>query len=152
LESAGLWADDYLSGKRQWFLAVIELLKPRSRTLVDFLTDGRPSFDTSDDFAYDPSAERKYLKADGLTSHLRTLRDRLAAVLEWDAARLEEMFRAVADERGIAASALIHPARLAVTGKGVSPGLFDVLVLLGKERTLARLDRLIEHVSVRSAS
>jgi glutamyl-tRNA synthetase len=152
LKSAGLWSDDYLRTRRTWFLAVIELLKPRSRTLADFVTDGRAFFDPSIQLAYDPDAERKHLKGDGLASHLKALRERVERVEDWQAARLEEALRAVAGERGVTASRLIHPVRLAVTGKGVSPGLFEVLVLLGKDRSLARIDRLIEHLSAHPVS
>lgn len=53
------------------------------------------------------------------------------------------MLRSVADARGIKAGVLIHAARIAATGKAVSPGLFEVLALLGKPRTIARLQELV---------
>ena len=57
----------------------------------------------------------------------------------FDEAAIERVVRAVADARGIKAAALIHAARIAATGKAVSPGIFEVLALLGKAQTLARL-------------
>jgi glutamyl-tRNA synthetase len=57
----------------------------------------------------------------------------------------------VAEDRGLSAGKLIHPLRLAVTGQGVSPGIFDVLVVLGRERSLRRLRRLIDHLREREA-
>jgi glutamyl-tRNA synthetase len=147
LEAAGLWSEDYAGARREWFLSVIRLLQPRSRTLADFVTDGRPFFDPSDDLAYDPEAAKKHLKGDGLAASLATLRMRFAAAGSWTKEALEETLRAVAAEQGISAGKLIHPVRLAVTGRGVSPGLFEVLELLGRERVLARIDRMCDHLT-----
>ncbi len=61
------------------------------------------------------------------------------------------MFRALAEERDISAGKLIHPVRLAVVGSGSSPGLFEVLELLGRDRTLARLERLVDFLTKQSA-
>jgi glutamyl-tRNA synthetase len=61
----------------------------------------------------------------------------------FDPAALESALRALADERGIKAGALIHATRVAVTGQAVSPGVFDVLALVGRERVLARLGEAV---------
>jgi glutamyl-tRNA synthetase len=151
LEAAGLWSGDYAGPRREWFLSVIRLLQPRSRTLADFVTDGRPFFDPSDELAYDPEAEKKHLKGEGLASSITALRTRFSSLETWTKEALEEALRAVAAELGTSAGKLIHPVRLAVTGKGVSPGLFEVLELLGKERVLRRIDRLSDRLAVRSA-
>jgi len=58
----------------------------------------------------------------------------------------EDTLRKLADSSGVSAGKLIHPLRLALTGKGSSPPIFDVAVLLGKERSLLRLRRLIENL------
>ena len=58
-------------------------------------------------------------------------------------AALEQTLRSVAETRGLKAGALIHATRLALTGRTVSPGLFEMLRLLGRDEALARLDRLI---------
>ena len=146
LAAAGLWREEYLGARREWFLAVLRLLQPRSRTLEDFVTDGRPFLDPSDDLAYDPDAEKKHLKGDGLAPSIAALRERFASMSSWTKEPLEEALRAVAAERGVSAGKLIHPVRLAVTGKGVSPGLFEVLELLGKDRVISRVDRLLERL------
>ena len=62
----------------------------------------------------------------------------------FDEATLDHALRQLAEERGVKAGALIHATRIAMTGRMVSPGLFEMLVLLGRERVLARLDRLID--------
>jgi glutamyl-tRNA synthetase len=61
----------------------------------------------------------------------------------FDELTVERILRNVADARGIKAAMLIHAARIAATGKAVSPGIFEVLALLGKTLTLARLDDLV---------
>ena len=75
----------------------------------------------------------------------------LAAALQttdpFDASHVEAAVRGTAAERGIKAGPLIHATRVAVTGRTASPGLFEVLVLLGRERSLARLERLVNFLA-----
>ena len=54
---------------------------------------------------------------------------------------MEDALRRIAEHKGLSGAAVIHPIRVAVTGKAVGPGIFETLVLLGKEKTLARLDK-----------
>ena len=75
---------------------------------------------------------------------MRALRAALAQTEPFDVTATEQALRALATERGVGAGKLIHPLRLALTGRGASPPIFDVAAVLGKERTLARLDRFIE--------
>jgi glutamyl/glutaminyl-tRNA synthetase len=140
LREAGLWRDEYEAPGCEWMGRVIELLKPRSHKLADFVEHGRFFF--ADQVEYDPAAVRKHLGAPGLADQLPALRDALAAVEPFDAAGIEVALRAVAEARGVKAAPLIHATRVAVTGQAVSPGLFDVVSVLGRERTLARLDAL----------
>jgi glutamyl-tRNA synthetase len=140
LERAGLWRPEYHDGGREWFHQVLELLKPRSRRLPDFVEHGRPFF--SDTVDYDPAAVRKYLSSAQLGPHVVALRAALERLPAFDAASIESALRAVAGRRGINAGTLIHAARIGATGRAVGPGLFDVLALLGRERTIARLEQL----------
>jgi glutamyl-tRNA synthetase len=57
----------------------------------------------------------------------------------WDAASIEPVLRSTAERVGLKAAALIHATRVAVTGRAVSAGLFEVLALLGRERVIARV-------------
>jgi glutamyl-tRNA synthetase len=150
LVAEGLWSDDFAGGRKDWLLSVVRLLQPRSRTLADFVTDGRPFFDPSDELSYEPEAEKKHLRGEGLAASLLAVRDRWVALDSWTCEALETALRGVASERGISAGKLIHPVRLAVTGKGVSPGLFEVLEHIGRDHSLARLGRLIDRLAVRS--
>ena len=140
LRGAGLWNDEYSVARRTWFHKVLALLLPRVKRLPDFVEQGRPFFDAA--IEYDPEAVKKHLSAPDLRGHVAALQDALKAVEPFEEAAIEKVLRSVAQARGINAGALIHATRVAVTGKAVSPGLFEVLALLGRERTLARLERL----------
>ena len=64
----------------------------------------------------------------------------------YDLASTEAAYNKIAAESGLALGKVIHPTRLALTGRTVSPGMFDVMVLLGKERTIERLKKAIEFI------
>jgi glutamyl-tRNA synthetase len=69
----------------------------------------------------------------------------------FDEASSEHALRQIADARGVKAGALIHATRVGVTGRAVSPGLFEVLVILGRERVIARLRELVRYLQSRVA-
>lgn len=135
-EGEGLWDEAFLAERHAWFFAVLELLKPRARRLDEFVPMGRFFF--SDDVEYDAAAVSKHLRADGMIDHLRAVDAAFAALAEFDAPSLETALRSVAERRGVKAAALIHAVRVAVTGRTVSPGLFEVVSLLGRSRTRHR--------------
>jgi glutamyl/glutaminyl-tRNA synthetase len=136
LEAAGLWDDAYLGDRHAWFFAVIELLKPRATRLKDFVALGRYFF--SDALEYDEAAVRKYLRVEGMGEHLNAMNIAFERQ-SFDTVMLEVALRSVAEARGVKAAALIHAIRVAVTGMAASPGLFEVLALLGRERTQTRI-------------
>jgi glutamyl-tRNA synthetase len=137
LERAGLWHDDYLTDRHAWFFAVLEQLKPRVKRLGDFASQGALFF--GDAIEYDQAAVDKHLRAPGMDEHLTAVAAALDVLDAFDPASTEAALRATADARGVKAGVLIHAVRVAVTGKTVSPGLFDVLALLGRDRVAARL-------------
>ena len=113
------------------------------KTLAALPIEGRFFFDPGDELDYDRDGVKKHLRGDAIAPTLRALALRWAALPEWTVDALESALRAVAEENGLTGGALIHPVRLAVTGRTASPGLFDVVTLLGRERTLARIGRLL---------
>jgi glutamyl-tRNA synthetase len=137
LEAAGLWSDAYLGERRAWFFAILELLRPRAKRLDDFASQSRLFFSEAID--YDAAAVEKHLRADGMAAHVAALDAAFTALPAFDAASTEAALRSLADARGVKAGTLIHAVRVAVTGKTVSPGLFEVLALLGRERVHTRL-------------
>jgi glutamyl-tRNA synthetase len=140
LVEAGLWSDDLAGRRRDWFVRVLDLARPRVKRLTDFV----PQLSTflAPAVAYDDAAVRKHLQTPELADHIAALQRALAALAGFDAASAEAALRAVAEERGVKAGILIHPTRVALTGQLASPGLFDVMALLGRDATLARLAEL----------
>jgi glutamyl-tRNA synthetase len=86
---------------------------------------------------------KKHLSAPGTAEHLKALRDAFAVLPDWTEAALEKCLRELAEARGVKAGTLIHGTRLAMTGRMVSPGLFEMLALIGRERVVGRLNHLI---------
>jgi glutamyl-tRNA synthetase len=91
---------------------------------------------------YDPGVAAKDF-APETRERLRKLREAFASVASFDAASLEKTLKELAEHLGAKAGALVHPARLACTGKTAGPSLYHLLEVLGRERVLARLDRAI---------
>ncbi|MGN0854001.1 MAG: glutamate--tRNA ligase [Kiritimatiellia bacterium] len=91
----------------------------------------------TDDFPFDPKAVEKRLGKDGVKAILLDLVARFAAVATWRAPVLEELVKGLSQGNGM--GPWVHPIRVAVSGRGEGIGLFEMLQLLGKEKTLARL-------------
>jgi glutamyl-tRNA synthetase len=136
LEERGVWSDAYLDDRHAWFFAVLELLKPRAKRLDEFVTLGW--FFWSDAIEYDDTAVEKHLRAPDMDGHLQAVDAAITALENYAAPDIEAALRNTAEARGVKAASLIHAVRVAVTGKTVSPGLFDVLALLGRSRVHAR--------------
>ncbi len=135
--AAGLWSDDLVTTRHAWFFAVLELLVARAKRLPDFVSQG--AFFFTSQVEYDPAAVLKHLRADGVAGHLEALVTEWKALPEFDAVSTETALRRVAEARGIKAGTLIHAVRVAVTGTSVSPGIFEVVALVGRARVLERL-------------
>ena len=140
LDAAGLWSDDLVGGRREWFLRVLSLLVPRAKRLGDFAPQLVPFLGEVE--SYDEAAVAKHLRAPGLSAHLRELAGAYRTLEPFDEPSTERVLRELAERIGIKAGTLIHATRIALTGKAVSPGLFETLVLIGKERGVERLERL----------
>jgi glutamyl-tRNA synthetase len=131
----------------RWFHRLLELLRPRAKRLTDFADQARPFL--VDRVEYEPEAVEKHLTTTGLAQHIDALMRALQTVEPFDEARIEAALRETAARQGIKAGVLIHATRVAVTGRTASPGLFEVLALLGRDRTLARLERLMQFLNSR---
>jgi glutamyl-tRNA synthetase len=147
-EAAGIWRDAYLGDggdRHAWFLAVLELLKPRAKKLDEFAAIGRFFF--VDEVEYDQAAVAKHLLSEGIDRHLQAIAAAFAELATFDPASTEAALRTVADATGVKAATLIHAVRVAITGKTVSPGLFEVIALVGREPTRARIDAALRLIS-----
>ena len=71
--------------------------------------------------------------------------EKLHELLSWDSESIEEHLRNFAESEEISAGKLIHPTRIAISGQGVGPSLFDLMTLLGRERVLRRINYAIDN-------
>jgi glutamyl-tRNA synthetase len=129
-----------IPGDDAWLEKMVATLQQRAQTLVELV--GQARFYFCDDISIDPQASAKVLAKANATA-LSALRDELASVMEWTAAGLQAAFEAVMQRFDIKLGALAQPVRIAMTGGTVSPGIFELLEVLGKPRTLTRLDHIL---------
>ncbi|HJQ22803.1 MAG TPA: glutamate--tRNA ligase [Blastocatellia bacterium] len=144
LQRHRIWREAFMTTEREWFARAVELLRARYRTTVDFATLGRPYF--SDDFEYEPPAVKKNLKDERLKELLPGLAERLATVEPFTHDTAEAALRAYSEEQNVKAGLLINASRTALTGQAVGPGMFDIMVTLGREKSVERLRRAVAQV------
>lgn len=138
MEKIGTWSDDLLGERRQWFEAVLMLLRDRSRRTWDLARDGAFFFRVPE--TYDDAAVKKFCRDAAIPGVVRELASRLRGLSDWSAASIESTLRALAEERTLGAGKLIHPLRIGITGLGVTPDVFAIAALLGAEQVPARLE------------
>jgi glutamyl-tRNA synthetase len=144
LRRAGLWREAFAGDERERFENGARLLQSRARSVQDFSQSGRAFF--SDEFAYDPAAQKKFWKDAALPELLDALAARLTATEPFDLAATEQTLRSLAEEKSVKAGLLINATRVALTGQAVAPGLFEVMLALGRSRVVARLHRAATHL------
>lgn len=126
----------------EWLAKAIATLQPRAETIVELVEKARIYL--SDDIALDPKARSKFLTPATLPT-LGKLRARLAET-PWSEPELEKVFAAMMEEEQVKLGQIAQPVRVALTGGTASPGIFEMMAVLGKERTLARLGRVMTSV------
>lgn len=119
----------------------VDLMRTRALSLVDLAQILAPFY--GNDFPYDAAGLEKFKKDASLPGLLEEFIPVLSGIDPWERHKLEAELRAFLEPRAIKAAVLIHPIRLALTGKTVGPGLFEVVELMGKEKTIARLQRFV---------
>ncbi len=140
--TARLATEEELVERREWYLRLLDLLRVRSRTIDDIVRQAGPYF--LEDIEYDPAAVEKNWKDRAEASALlRVTREALAAVSEWKPEALEASLRSLAESRGITAGKVFQPLRVALTGLTVSPGIFEMLVQMGRELSIKRIDQAL---------
>lgn len=141
LEKAGIAveAGDYI-------LQVIETLQPRSKTLAEMAEAAL--FYYLGDIIYDEKAAQKFLKPEALEP-LKLLADKLEALEGYAHSDLEDAFKAVMDQTGLKLGKIAQPVRVALTGRTASPGIFEIIAILGKERVIPRLGKAMRFIEDR---
>jgi glutamyl-tRNA synthetase len=144
LRAARIWDDQMVAISPESLDATLELLKPRARKLSDFCGNFRAFF--TDDFAYDPAAAAKFLADPKLKELVPALLQKYSESAAFTLQSTEEDLRSLAESNGIKAGLLINALRVGLTGQGVAPGLFEVMQVLGRQRALARIQRLCDYL------
>jgi glutamyl-tRNA synthetase len=128
---------------REWLKKLVKILTERSHTLVEMKTGAVPFI--VEDITLDEKAKAKHLTPD-VAPLLTELAEKLRTVEPFTHAELERVFNALVAEKGIKLGKLAQPVRVALTGGTVSPGIFDVIEVMGKEKTLKRINQAISMV------
>ncbi len=123
-----------------WWTYLADQLQPRTKLLNDIPAAVRCF--VTDEFAFDPKAVEKRLRKPGVKETLLDLVARFSQVTEWTAPALEALVKELSQGNGM--GPWVHPIRVAVSGRGEGIGLFEMLQLLGREKTLARLRQAAE--------
>ncbi|MDP1758566.1 MAG: glutamate--tRNA ligase [Thermodesulfovibrionales bacterium] len=129
---------------KQWLSKAIKTLQERAKTLVELANSLR--YYIAEDVEYDEKAKAKFLNEKS-RDLLIELKDALNALSNFSALELEKAFKSIVEKLGIKLGALAQPVRVAITGGTESPGIFEVLEILGKEKTLKRLDKAVKAIT-----
>ncbi len=119
-----------------WKEGLVMALQGRSQTLIEMAEKAKPY--VADNIILDESAARKFL-VPAVAPVLEQLADQLEALPEFSKTAAEEVFKTILESAGMKMGQFAQPARVALTGGTASPGLFDVMDLLGRERTVSRI-------------
>ena len=145
LVAAGIVEQGAFDGREDWYHRLIDVVKRRARNFADLADQAAPF--VCDQLQFDEAAVRKHWlrSPDDAVERLSRLHDRLAAV-DWTEEALNGAVREYAAELGVGLGQVIHPMRVALTGRQASPGIFDVLLFLGRESSLTRLNSAIHTI------
>ena len=127
--------DDHVMGK------IVNALKERSRTLKEMAQTSLYFF--QDRYPIDESARAKFLTPP-IAPILRELASRLKSLIDFSPPEIQKVFTSLLEEKGMKLSRLAQPVRVALTGRSVSPGIYEVIDVLGRERTVDRLNQAID--------
>ncbi|MCM8762891.1 MAG: glutamate--tRNA ligase [Candidatus Omnitrophica bacterium] len=126
---------------KEYVLKILKLFQPRLNNLKDFCAWA--DFFFKKEIEIEPAAKEKFLAVDK-SAEFKLFLEKLAALEDFNPLSIEEAFRNLVRELNIESRSLIHPLRVALTGKTVGPGLFEVIYYLGLERTKQRLSKWIK--------
>ncbi|HEY6199522.1 MAG TPA: glutamate--tRNA ligase, partial [Candidatus Binatia bacterium] len=129
---------------KKWRERMVTTLQERAKTLVELVEMAH--FYLSDDIALDEKAAKKFLTTE-VRAPLAELIDKLAAIEEFDEKNIEAAFTEVLQRHNLQLGNLAQPVRVALTGTTVSPGIYEVLAVLGKDRSLKRLREALNRIS-----
>jgi nondiscriminating glutamyl-tRNA synthetase len=142
LKGEGLAGDPPTAAERARIEAVLGALGDRLKVFSDVLKLGRYFF--TDRLTFDPDAVKKRLRKEGVAAMLAELAELLAQVEPYELASLEQAVHGFAERTGRKMGDVVNPLRVAVTGQGVGPGLYDCLYILGRDACRSRIGQTLE--------
>ena len=141
LKELGLSPELLTHGTRK---GIVDELRTRSRTLTDMIDGARFFFEN--EVELDEKAASKFLNSES-SSLIMKLRDELTNIDTFSTENVKSAFHHVMEEEAIKLGKLAQPVRVAITGGTISPGIFETLSLLGKEKSLHRLDAALARIN-----
>lgn len=126
-----------------WLEKLVGLLQERSHTLVEMKSSSVPFI--ADSIQIDEKARAKFLTPE-TQPLLAALRDRLAAIEPFTHAEIEAVFNSLVAEKGLKLGKIAQPVRVALTGGTVSPGIYEVIEVMGKQKTLRRIEQALQQI------
>jgi glutamyl-tRNA synthetase/nondiscriminating glutamyl-tRNA synthetase len=132
--------------KLEWLKEIIKLMQGRFKNFSQFIDYADYFF--VDKIDIEPQAFQSVLNKEGISDILKALKEELAVLKCWDEKSIEDIVRKIASSLQIKGGKIIHPIRVALTGKKIGPGLFELIVVLGQEKTIQRLEEAIEKLKV----
>ena len=136
--------EDLSPAKLKWLKEVVKLMQGRFKNFSQFIDYADYFF--VDKINIEPQAFDSVLNKEGVPGILQALKDKLFALKSWDEESIENAVREVASSLQIKGGQIIHPTRVSLSGKKVGPGLFELMVVLGQEKTVKRLQEAIEKI------
>jgi glutamyl-tRNA synthetase len=127
----------------KWLAKAVGTLRERSKTLVELAQSLR--YYIAEEIEYEEKAKNKFLKEES-RELLSELKDGLQSMSEFTEKEIEDLFRTIADKKEVKLGKLAQPVRVALTGGTQSPGIFEVLDVMGREKTIRRLERAIASI------
>ena len=129
----------------KYLCAVLAIVKEKIKLLSE-LPEWTSYFFT-EDYEFDPAAAEKVFGKSEAATRLSALREEFRKIDNWNAGPIESILKALAQKLDCKAGDLVHPARVAVSGRSVGPSLYHMLEVMGKERVLTRFERATEKFS-----
>jgi glutamyl-tRNA synthetase len=148
LVAEGLASDVEIVDRQAWFLQLIDLLKPRARLVPEIARLARMFLASSVELDAD-AVEKHWKNPAEVAGRLERVGAALQAVPEWTPASVEAALRAAAEAEGIGFGKLVHPLRVALTGTSASPGIDQVILMLGRDGASARIDQALRVLATR---
>lgn len=136
--------EDLSEPKLEWLKEVVKLMQGRFKNFSQFIDYADYFF--VDKINIDPQAFKSVLNNEGVTGTLQALKEKLLSLKCWDEESIENAVRGVTSSLQIKGGQIIHPTRVALTGKKIGPGLFDLMVVLGQEKTIKRLEEVVDKI------